>query len=55
MTEHLIDLPQTLSLRLDGKTALMTGAGSSIGLGCAVALAGGPNLTGVVLTGVVLR
>ena len=32
-------LPQTPSFRLDGKSALVTGASSGIGLGCAVALA----------------
>lgn len=32
-------LPQTPSFRLDGKTALVAGASSGIGLGCAVALA----------------
>lgn len=32
-------LPQTPSLRLDGKRALVTGAGRGIGLACAVALA----------------
>jgi NAD(P)-dependent dehydrogenase (short-subunit alcohol dehydrogenase family) len=32
-------LPQMPSFRLDGKTALVTGASSGIGLGCAVALA----------------
>lgn len=31
-------LPQTPSFRLDGKRALVTGASSGIGLGCAVAL-----------------
>ncbi len=35
----MITLPQTPSLRLDGKRALVTGASSGIGLGCAVALA----------------
>ena len=34
-----MDLPQTPSLRLDGKRALVVGASSGIGLGCAVALA----------------
>lgn len=34
-----MDLPQTPSLRLDGRRALVTGASSGIGLGCAVALA----------------
>ena len=32
-------LPTTPSFRLDDKTALITGASSGIGLGCAVALA----------------
>ncbi|MCB1407514.1 MAG: SDR family oxidoreductase [Rhodobacteraceae bacterium] len=32
-------LPQTPTFRLDGKSALITGASSGIGLGCAVALA----------------
>ena len=32
-------LPRTPSFRLDGKRALVTGASSGIGLGCAVALA----------------
>lgn len=32
-------LPETPSFRLDGKRALVTGASSGIGLGCAVALA----------------
>ena len=31
-------LPRTPSLRLDGRRALVTGASSGIGLGCAVAL-----------------
>jgi len=35
----MIDLPTTPSLRLDGLRALVTGASSGIGLGCAVALA----------------
>lgn len=35
----MTELPQTPSFRLDGKTALITGASSGIGLGCAVALA----------------
>ena len=32
-------LPTTPSFRLDGKSALVAGASSGIGLGCAVALA----------------
>jgi len=35
----MIQLPKTPSLRLDGKCALVTGASSGIGQGCAVALA----------------
>ena len=35
----MIDLPKTPSFRLDGFRALVTGASSGIGLGCAVALA----------------
>lgn len=35
----MTDLPQPPSFRLDGKTALVTGASSGIGQGCAVALA----------------
>jgi NAD(P)-dependent dehydrogenase (short-subunit alcohol dehydrogenase family) len=34
-----MDLPRTPSFRLDGKRALVAGASSGIGLGCAVALA----------------
>ncbi len=34
-----MDLPNTPSFRLDGKRALVAGASSGIGLGCAVALA----------------
>ncbi|MEL6435894.1 MAG: SDR family oxidoreductase [Pseudomonadota bacterium] len=34
-----MDLPKTPSFRLDGKTALVAGASSGIGFGCAVALA----------------
>ena len=34
-----MELPRTPSARLDGKKALVTGASSGIGLGCAVALA----------------
>ena len=34
-----MELPRTPSLRLDGKTAFVTGASSGIGLACAVALA----------------
>ncbi|MEY1554780.1 SDR family NAD(P)-dependent oxidoreductase [Yoonia sp. R2331] len=34
-----MDLPQTPTFRLDGKRALVAGASSGIGLGCAVALA----------------
>ena len=36
----MIDLPQTPSFDLSGKNALVTGASSGIGLGCAAALAG---------------
>ena len=32
-------LPTTPSFRLDNKTALITGASSGLGLGCAIALA----------------
>lgn len=35
-----MDLPKTPSFRLDGRRALVTGASSGIGLGCAAALAG---------------
>ena len=35
----MIELPKTPSMRLDGMKALITGASSGIGLGCAVALA----------------
>lgn len=35
----MISLPTTPSFRLEGKSALVTGASSGIGLGCAVALA----------------
>ncbi len=35
----MLNLPQTPSFRLDGKRALVAGASSGIGLGCAVALA----------------
>ena len=35
----MIKLPKTPSMRLDGMKALITGASSGIGLGCAVALA----------------
>lgn len=35
----MTQLPRTPSFRLDGKSALVTGASSGIGLGCAVALA----------------
>ena len=34
-----MSFPTTPSFRLDGKRALVTGASSGIGLGCAVALA----------------
>ncbi len=36
---ELVDLPRTPSFRLDGRRALVTGAGRSIGLACAAALA----------------
>ena len=35
----MIDLPETPSLRLDGQRAIVTGASSGIGIGCATALA----------------
>jgi len=35
----MLDLPQTPSFRVDGKSALVTGAGRGIGMACAVALA----------------
>jgi len=35
----VIKLPKTPSMRLDGMKALITGASSGVGLGCAVALA----------------
>ena len=35
----MIDLPRTPSFRLDGRRALVAGASSGIGLGCAMALA----------------
>ena len=35
----MTDLPRTPSFSLSGKTALVTGASSGIGQGCAVALA----------------
>ena len=35
----MMTLPRTPSQRLDGKRALVTGASSGIGQGCAVALA----------------
>jgi 2-deoxy-D-gluconate 3-dehydrogenase len=35
----MMDLPRTPSFRLDGRTTLVAGATSGIGLGCAVALA----------------
>ena len=42
----MMDLPQTPSFRLDGLSALVTGASSGIGLGAAAALAGaGANVT----------
>jgi NAD(P)-dependent dehydrogenase (short-subunit alcohol dehydrogenase family) len=37
--EKVMNLPETPSFRLDGKRALVTGAGRGIGLGCANALA----------------
>ena len=41
-----MDLPRTPSLRLDGKRALVTGAGRGLGLACAAALAqAGANVT----------
>ena len=39
MTSQQIQLPTTPSFRLDGKRALVAGASSGIGLGCAIALA----------------
>lgn len=36
----MVDLPPMPSFRLDGRKALVTGASSGIGLGCAAALAG---------------
>ena len=35
----MIELPKTPSMSLNGRKALITGASSGIGLGCAVALA----------------
>jgi len=40
MSENQHTVPQTPSMRLDGKTAVITGAGRGLGLGCAQALAG---------------
>ena len=39
MSEDRIRLPRTPSLRLDGRRALVTGAGRGLGLACAAALA----------------
>lgn len=39
MPDHPISLPETPSFRLDGKTALVTGAGRGLGMAAAVALA----------------
>ncbi|MET0744812.1 MAG: SDR family NAD(P)-dependent oxidoreductase, partial [Microvirga sp.] len=39
MKHDTMPLPRTPSFRLDGRRALVTGASSGIGLGCAVALA----------------
>ena len=40
MSEKQVSIPQTPSMRLDGKIAVVTGAGRGLGLGCAQALAG---------------
>ena len=41
-----MDYPQTPSFRLDGKNALVTGAGRGIGMGASIALAeAGANVT----------
>ncbi len=40
MSENQQAVAQTPSMRLDGKTAVVTGAGRGLGLGCAQALAG---------------
>ena len=40
MSEEQVSIPQTPSMRLDGKIAVVTGAGRGLGLGCAQALAG---------------
>ncbi len=48
----MVDLPKTPSLRLDGRRALVTGAGRGIGLGAAAALAdAGADVTLVARSG----